>query len=109
LVAIYRTALHLNPEVGNRGSGTNVWGERRTVAGFYDKRPNQALLPRSNGEVDYESAGLVRLGSFSMMAHFLGELSFVANETVVTFDLSFDNDRAAAPTADVVTVRAVAR
>jgi hypothetical protein len=44
-----------------------------------------------------------------MLSHFLGELTFVAGETVVTFDLSFDNDRAAAPTADIVTVSATAR
>jgi hypothetical protein len=108
LVAIYRTAVHLNPEVGNKGSGMSVWGKNRTVAGFYDGRPNQVLSPRSDGGVDYEPAGLVRLGSFTMMGHFLGELTFVANDSVVTFDLSFDNDRAAA-TADVVTMSAAAR
>ncbi len=109
LVAIYRTAMHLNPEVGNQGSGMSVWGKNRTVAGFYDGRPNQILSPRSDGGVDYEPEGLVRLGSFIMMGHFLGELTFVANDTVVTFDLSFDNDRAEAPTADAVTVSAAAR
>src|SRR6267142_1530828 len=97
LVAIYRTAMHLN--VGNQGSEMDVWGKKRTVAGFYDGRPNQALSLRSDGGIDHEPEGLVRLGGFSMMAHFLGELTFVANDTVVTFDLSFDNDRAAAPTA----------
>ena len=34
---------------------------------------------------------------------------FVVNDTVVTFALSFDNDRAAAPTADIVKVSAAAR
>jgi hypothetical protein len=62
-----------------------------------------------DGGVEFEPEELVRLGSFTMMGHFLGELTFVANETVVTFDLSFDNDRAAAPTAVVVTVSAVAK
>jgi len=109
LVAIYRTAVHLNPEVGNKGSEMNVWGKNRTFAGFYDGRPNQVLSPRSDGVADYEPEGLVRLGSFTMMGHFLGELTFVANDTAVTFDLSFDNDRTAAPTADVVSVRATAR
>ena len=87
----------------------SVWGKNRTVAGFYNGRPNQALSLRSDGGIDHEPEGLVRLGGFTMMAHFLGELTFVANDTVVTFDLSFDNDRAAAPTADVVSVRATAR
>jgi hypothetical protein len=105
LVAIYQTAMHLNPEVGDRESGMSVWGEKRGAVGFYDGRSNQILSMRSNGKVD-ELQGLVRLGSFTMMAHFLGELSFVANDTVVTFDLSFDNDRAASSTTNVVAVSA---
>ena len=109
LVAIYHTAVHLNPEVGHKGSGMSVWGKTRTVVGFYDGRTNQVLATRSDGGVDHEPEGLVRLGSFTMMGHFLGELTFVVNDTVVTFDLSFDNDRAAAPTVDVVTVNAAAR
>ena len=64
--------------------------------------------PRPDEKVDHELEGLVRLGSFSMMGHFLGELSFIVNETAVTFDLSFDNDHASA-TADVVTVRTFQR
>ncbi len=109
LVAIYHTALHLAPEPGNNGSRTSVWGEKRTVSGFYDGRPNQLLArPMEGGGYD-QPEGLVRVGSFAMLSHFLGELTFVAGETVVTFDLSFDNDRAAAPTADIVTVRATAR
>ena len=79
-----------------------MWGKKRTVAGFYDGRPNQ-VLSRSGGEVDHATEGLVWLGSLTMMGHFLGELAFVANDTVVTFDLSFDSDRAAA-TAEVVTL-----
>jgi hypothetical protein len=109
LVAIYHTAVHLDPEVGDKGTGMRAWGKKRTVAGFYDGRPNQVLSPRADGGINYKTEGLVRLGSFAMMGHFLGELSFVANETVVTFDLSFDNDRAAAQSADLVTVRAAAR
>jgi len=109
LVAIYQTAVHLNPEVSNKGSGMSVWGKKPTVVGFYDGRPNQVLSPRADGGVDYEPEGLVRLGSFTMMSHFLGELTFMANDTVVTFDLSFDNDRAAVPIADIITVRAATR
>ncbi|MGZ8489161.1 MAG: hypothetical protein ACXWW4_11585 [Candidatus Binatia bacterium] len=109
LVAIYHTALHLAPEPGNKGSRTSVWGEKRTVSGFYDGRPNQLLArPMERGSYD-QPEGLARVGSFAMLSHFLGELTFVAGETVVTFDLSFDNARAAAPPADIVTVRATAR
>ena len=109
LVAIYHTALHLNPEVSVRSSETIAWGKNRTVVGFYDGRPNQALPPRSDGGVNDEPQGLVRLGGFTVMSHFLGEMTFVAHDTVVTFDLSFDNERATAPTGDVATVNAVAR
>ena len=109
LVAIYHTALHLAPEPSNRTPSASVWGEKRTVSGFYDGRPNQVLARPMGGRGYYEPEGLVRVGSFAMLSHFLGELTFVAGETVVTFDLSFDNDRAAAPTADFVTVRATAR
>ena len=109
LVAIYHTALHLAPEPSNSAPSASVWGEKRTVSGFYDGRPNQLLARRMDGGGYDEPEGLVRVGSFAMLSHFLGELTLVAGETVVTFDLSFDNDRAAAPTADMVTVRAAAK
>ena len=109
LVAIYHTALHLAPELSDKAPTTSVWGERRIVSGFYDGRPNQLLARRMDGADYREPEGLVRVGRFAMLSHFLGELTFVAGETVVTFDLSFDNDRAAAPTADIVTVSATAR
>jgi hypothetical protein len=109
LVAIYHTAVHLDPEVSNEESEISLWGKKRAVAGFYDGRRNQVLSRRSGGEGYDGPQGLVRLGSFNMMGHFLGEIAFVAGDTVVTFDLSFDNDRAAAPNADMVTVSAAAR
>ncbi len=109
LVAIYHTALHLAPEPSNKGSRTSVWGAKRTVSGFYDGRPNQLLGRRMDGAGYDDPEGLVRVGSFAMLSHFLGELTFVAGETVVTFDLSFDNARAAAPPAEIVTVSAAAR
>jgi hypothetical protein len=101
LVTIYRTAVHLKPTLGNNVSQP-TWGRVRAVAGFYNGRSNQILSPGSDGRIDYQSQGWVRLGSFNVMNHFLGALSFVADESVVTFDLSFENDRAAAPAADVV-------
>ena len=109
LVAIYHTAVHLDTAVGDQGSVTSVWGNKRTVAGFYDGRPNRVLSPRSGEEDDSELKGLVGLGSFNMMGHFLGELTFVANGTVMTFDLSFDNDRGATPTKEVATVSTAVR
>ncbi len=106
LVAIYHTALHLSPE-SNKGAAS-VWQEKRTVAGFFDGRPNQLLSRRLDGDGD-DAAGLVRVGRFAILSHFLGELTLVAGETVVTFDLSFDNDRAAAPAPDILTVSVTAR
>ena len=107
LVAIYHTALHLAPELSNKGS-ISVWDEKRIVAGFYDGRRNQLLTRRQDGGYD-DAVGLVRVGRFAVLSHILGELTLVAGETVVTFDLSFDNDRAAAPAADIFTVSATAR
>ncbi len=109
LVAIYHTALHLRPEPSSKAPTISVWGDKRTVIGFYDGRPNQLLSRRKDEAGYHEPEGLVRLASFAILSHFLGELTFVAGESVVTFDLSFDNARAAAPRADIVTVSAAAR
>ena len=82
LVAIYHTALHLAPEPSNEAS-TSAWEEKRTVAGFYDGRPNQLLSRRLDGGHD-DAVGFVRVGRFAVLSHFLGELTLVAGETVVT-------------------------
>lgn len=107
LVAIYHAAVHSGP--GDNGSVVGVVDGKPLVAGFYDGKPNRVLSPRAGGEANDDREGLVRLGGFSMMSHFLGELSFLANDNVVTFDLSFDNDRAAAPTTNVVRMNATAK
>ena len=109
LVAIYHTAVHLDQQISKERSEMSVWGTNRAFAGFYNGQTSQILARSADGDVSDELQGLVRLGSINMMAHFLGELVFVAAENVVTFDLSFDNDRAAAPNADIVAVSAAAR
>ena len=109
LVAIYHTAVHLDRQLSKEGSEVSPLWAKRAVMGFYDGRPNQILFPRSDGEAHDKPQELVQLGSFNIMAHFLGEIVLVAKETPVTFDLSFDNDRAAAPNADIATVSAAAR
>src|SRR5262245_53169180 len=106
LIAVYRTAVHLDQQMNEEGSEMPSWGGNRIVTGFYDGRPNRIVARASNSEVD-EFQDLVRLGSFNMMAHFLGELTFVAGENVVTFDLSFDNDRSS--NEEIVAVSEVAR
>ena len=109
LVAVCRTAMHLYPVKNNKESATNIWGQKRTVIGFYDGRPNEVLPKRSHKEFYYEPEGLVRLGGFTMMGHHLGELVFLAGETAVVFDMSFDNDCAAAPVQEIINVRTRAK
>lgn len=102
LVAVYHTAGHLKPE-----SGTRV--KRRTVVGFFNGQSNQILPVDSDGSFDYDSQKLVRVGGLIIMAHFLGEITLVTKDGAVTFDLSFNSDRAAANSTDVVAVRSPAR
>ena len=95
LVAFYRTAVHLDDEENQKRPATTIWEQKRTVVGFYNGRPNEILPKRSRKEHYFQPGGLVRFGGFTMMGHHLGELVFLAGETVVVFDMSFDNDRAA--------------
>jgi hypothetical protein len=99
LVAVYHTAVHLNPEDS----------KRPVIAGFFDGQPDRILPPGTDDRVDFDSRKLIRIGGLSIMAHFLGEITFVTKDGAVTFDLSFESDRAAASSADVVAVRSPAR
>ncbi len=108
LVAVYHSAAHLNPETAARAAdGTQ--NQRRAVAGFFDGRPNRTLALGADGRIDYDSQKLTRVGALNLMAHFLGEISFVAKDGVVTLDLSFESDRGAAHPANVAAVRPPAR
>jgi len=104
LVAVYHTAVHSHPDATHRDPAANNLGQKTTVVGFYDGRPNQVLAKRSHKEFYYEPEGLVRLGGFNMMAHTLGELVLLAGETIVVFDMSFDNDRASSDVPSAVHV-----
>jgi hypothetical protein len=106
LVAVYQTAQHLAPVTSKTNSGTSVWGQRRSVIGFYDGRRTEVLPPRSDGALAYKPEGFQWLGGLTLMSHHLGELQFIADETVVMFDMSFDDDRAAVPTHNAVNVSA---
>jgi len=99
LVAVYHTAVHLN----------SAAGKRRAVAGFFDGQSNRILPPGADGRLDYDSLKLIRVGGLSIMAHFLGEITFVTKDSAVTFDLSFESDRAAANAADVAAARSPGR
>ena len=106
LVAVYQTAQHLVPVTDKTTSGTSVWGQRRSVIGFYDGRRTEVLPPRSDGALAYKPEGFHWLGGLTLMSHHLGELQFIADETVVMFDMSFDDDRAEVPTHSAVNVSA---
>lgn len=106
LVAVYQTAQHLAPVTSKTNSGTSVWGQRRSVIGFYDGRGTEVLPPRSDGALAYKPEGFHWLGGLTLMSHHLGELQFIADETVVMFDMSFDDDRAEVPTQSAVNVSA---
>lgn len=94
LMTVYHTAMHSHPDATRSDLAANNLVQKITVVGFYDGRPNQVLAKRSHKEFYYEPEGLVRQGGFTMMAHQLGELVLLAGETIVVFDMSFDNDRA---------------
>jgi hypothetical protein len=106
LVAVYNTAQHLGPLASKTNSGTSVWGQKRSVIGYYDGRRTKVLPPLSDGTLTYKPEGFHWLGGITLLSHHLGELQFIADETVVMFDMSFDDDRAAAPIDSAVNVSA---
>jgi len=104
LVAVYHPAQHLTPVTNQTSPATGIWGLRRTVIGYYNGQTTQVLPPRSDGALAYKPEGFHWLGGLTLMAHHLGELQFINGESVVTFDMSFDDDRAAAPPKGAVLV-----
>jgi len=108
LIAVYHTAVHVDPAPSDKAA-EGQWGKRRTVAGFYDGRANRILPSGSDGRTDYDAEQLIRIGSLSIMSHFLGELTLISGDRAVTFDLSFDSDHAAADLTDFAAVRSPGR
>ena len=72
LVAIYHTAVHLDPEAGDNGSRMKLWGKNRTIIGFYDGRTNQVLPSPSDGGVDYRAGRAGSTGQFRDDGPFFG-------------------------------------
>lgn len=85
---------------------TNQTLDLLCVHSFYRDDWQARYDKRSHKELYFQPGGLVRFGGFTMMAHQLGELVFLAGETVVVFDMSFDNDRAATDVPSAVNVSA---
>ena len=102
LVAIYHPGLHLERAPSAKDNGETLWVQKRTVIGYYDGRQNRVVPRCAKVKGDCQPQGLVEVGGFHMMEHFLGELVFVAREAVVTIDLSFDDDSAEAPATNMV-------
>lgn len=90
LVAIYRTQTHaLTMKKSSDAAGKTI------VIGYYDGRPNRSL-PQGQ-----PAPGFVELGTIYLMEHFLGELTIMSKQRVVTFDLSFESDKSVAPTTTI--------
>lgn len=81
LVALYKTQTQ-----ANRSREPRV-----IIVSFYDGRPNQSLPQAQILE------GFVEVSTLYLLEHFLGELGTIIEQRVVTFDMSFENDNAAAP------------
>lgn len=87
LVAIYRNQTHaLAMNKYSNAAGKTL------VVGYYDGRPNRSLPQEQS------VPGFVELGTIYLMEHFLGELTIMSEQRVVTFDLSFESDKSVAPT-----------
>jgi hypothetical protein len=99
LVALYHSAEHLTTEdqkTGKINLQAKPWQQKRNVLGFYDGRTVQVLLPDADGVLRDEPKHYRSVGTFSFMAHRLGELVLSAGGQAVIFDISFDDDLSAA-------------
>jgi len=108
LVALYHTAGHLKPEANTKNTAGENW-QKRSLLGFYNGQPMKPLSRHSNETLASVPEGYTLLNDFKILAHYLGELQFVINGTVVTFDISFDDDRAAEVAPHPVNVRVTSR
>jgi hypothetical protein len=94
LVALYQVAQYVDPESSMQTSGAGIWGKRRNILGFYDGRRIEVLSPASSTAAAYEPQDYKWLAGFNFLTHSLGELQIVVSGVPITFDISFDNDRA---------------
>ena len=94
LMAVYRTAAYLSmvdPKTGAIDPVAKAWKEKSQVLGFYNGRPVTILPshPKTRGII--EPQGYRTSASVYFVAHRLGELVFMAGESVFVLDLSFDH------------------
>jgi hypothetical protein len=108
LVALYQTAEHLKPETDTKNTAGENW-QKRSLLGFYNGQPVKTLSRHSNEGLASVPEGYTFLNDFKILAHYLGELQFVIHDTVVTFDISFDDDRAAEVVPHPVNVTVTSR
>lgn len=108
LVVLYRTAEHLEPQTGTRSPGGEKW-KKRSLLGFYNGQPMKILSRGSDEALAAGLEGYTWSNDFKILAHYLGELQLVSDGAVVTFDISFDDDRAAEVSPKPVNVSVTSR
>jgi len=108
LVVLYHTAAHLKPEADTRSAGGENW-QKKNLLGFYNGQPMKILSRGSDEALASGLEGYTWLNDFKILAHYLGDLQFVIRSTVVTFDISFDDERAAEVSPKPVNVSVTSR
>ncbi|MBI3066020.1 MAG: hypothetical protein HYY82_13950 [Deltaproteobacteria bacterium] len=108
LVALYHTAGHLEPEANTKSTAGENW-QKRSLLGFYNGQPMKTFSRRSSEALASVPEGYTWLNDFKILAHYLGELQLVIDGAVVTFDISFDDDRAAEVSPKPVNVSVTSR
>ena len=108
LAVLYNTAAHLKPEADPRSAGGENW-QKKNLLGFYNGQPMKILSRGSDAALASGLKGYTWLNDFKILAHYLGDLQFVTRSTVVTFDISFDDDRAAEVSPDSGDARVTSR
>lgn len=108
LIALYHTAEHLKPEADASSAGRENW-QKKSLLGFYNGQPMKSLSRRSEAAPASPPEGYTLLNDFKILAHYLGEMQLVTHGTVVTFDISFDDDRAAEVSSSLPEVNVTSR
>jgi hypothetical protein len=99
LVAIYHGACSL-PIVDRKTAGgtpnAKEWDQKRQVLGFYDGRAMESLPSLKRGSGLDQPQHYISSTWFYISPHPFGELAFSIKGTSMAFDISFDDDVAAA-------------
>jgi hypothetical protein len=100
LVVLYHTAEHLAVSQTKKGEEPQTireWRAKRNVLGYIDGGSMNILPTGWESSARKEPDGYVKAGTVHFLAHRLGEIAISVNGRGIAFDLSFDDDLAAAP------------